>query len=138
MNLIKFASLMAATGGGKNKLSLRNASDPAPDHLECLNEGMDAMCCLHSAGGDSGIEGCITCMMKAFEDYGEEPSCEDLTSGDFCADIESCFVPVDGTAPCGMECVDEIELFGTCSGDEDECKGICEPELGFALPLTIA
>jgi len=134
MNLIKFASLMAATGGGKNKLSLRNARDPAPDHLECLNEGMDAMCCLHSDAGEPGIEGCMTCMIKAYEDYDEEPTCEQLAVGDFCKDMTLCFDSASGV--CSNECVDELQTFGKCTGQE--CKGLCEAELGFALPLTIA
>mmetsp|Transcript_21312 Transcript_21312/g.39147 ORF Transcript_21312/g.39147 Transcript_21312/m.39147 type:complete len:126 (+) Transcript_21312:555-932(+) len=125
MNLIKFASLMAATGGGKDP-------DPSADPLQCLNEGMDAMCCLHDgAVGGPGIEGCVTCMMKALEDYDEEPTCDELKVGNFCSLMKDCF-KADGA--CNNECADKLQIFGKCT--EAECPDLCE--LGFALPLTIA
>mmetsp|Transcript_7847 Transcript_7847/g.14099 ORF Transcript_7847/g.14099 Transcript_7847/m.14099 type:complete len:127 (-) Transcript_7847:86-466(-) len=126
MNLIKFASLMAATGGGKDP-------DPSADPLQCLNEGMDAMCCLHDgAVGGPGIEGCVTCMMKALEDYDEEPTCDELKVGDFCKEMKLCF----GSGACNDECDIELEIFGKCVGRE--CPELCEEELGFGLPLAIA
>ena len=122
MNIVKFASLLAAASSGNDKPSFLRTGSGDADAMTCVNEGVswllvcawlhdeylsydvlshhhhhvrpffdfilttivqvDAMCCLHTNGADTGgFEGCYTCVAKVIEDLvTDDATCESLAN----------------------------------------------------------
>lgn len=79
---------------------------------------------------------CITCVVDVILDVGEDPTCDSLTNGPFCADLMSC---AEG-ACAGKDCTAEADTLVACaeandgdatSEDDMECPGLCEGKKEF-------
>mmetsp|Transcript_32512 Transcript_32512/g.41891 ORF Transcript_32512/g.41891 Transcript_32512/m.41891 type:complete len:135 (+) Transcript_32512:224-628(+) len=123
MNIVKFATLLAAASKDNNKISMNGqvsflSAKQDDMSFECLDPALDAMCCIHENGS---VGGCVTCIASVFEEMEEEATCESLGNGDFCSDLMSCFE--GDSAPCSDDCYDELDAWEQCEGEA--CPGLC-------------
>mmetsp|Transcript_1991 Transcript_1991/g.3440 ORF Transcript_1991/g.3440 Transcript_1991/m.3440 type:complete len:136 (+) Transcript_1991:355-762(+) len=124
MNIVKFATLLAAASKDNNKISMNGqvsflSAKQDDMSFECLDPALDAFCCIHESGS---VADCVTCIVSIFEEMEEEPTCESLADdGDFCDDLSDCFE--GDSAPCSDDCYDELDAWEQCEGEA--CPGLC-------------